>query len=437
MATAWNLDDGMNVDYSGERELAASRKRFRESQDIIDRAYSIDREAETQQSNIDALNLKNEEFVADVQAKRELEAQLAEQSKAFEVEQQASRVQDGFEPVLDNAGIPIPTNELTDEQLQARTPRFIDTPATKEVRQKSRLEVLQAALPTLKSPRAQLAARDAIKKEVFGQAAQLHLYQPDLALKMLADNGYGVSVNLSRNADQTFNMRLPDGRTRILSALDATAMVGDVMAGTNKLQEGIRARQEAVRKESLDLAKEKRKEAADEAKDLRKDAADEAKDLRKDKRETARDERKYEFQFKQEQMRLTGRLGAGRFGRQVVGFEEDENGDKTIPIYGGGFATGGTTGRASSAGGKGGDDRIVDNTAPRAITPINLTNKSVEELQNGQSKLNATLTTMAKQPGGQASADFVRVQKQAQAVATELGKRKKTQKPTGGATGQF
>ena len=136
-------------------------------------------------------------------------------------------------------------------------------------------------------------------------------------------------------------------------------------------------------------------------------------------------------------MRLTGRLGAGRFGRQVVGFEQDENGDRTIPVYGSGFATGGGAGRASSSGGTSNDDRIVDNTTIPAITPINLTNKSVEELQNGQSKLNATLTTMAKQPGGQASAEFVRVQKQAQAVATELGKRKKTQKPTGGATGQF
>ena len=432
MATAWNLDDGMNVDYSGERELAASRKRFRESQDIIDRAYSIDREAETQQSNIDALNLKNEEFIADVQAKRELESQLAEQSKAFEVEQQASRVQDGFEPVLDNAGIPIPTNELTDEQLQARTPRFIDTPATKEVRQKSRLEVLQAALPTLKSPRAQLAARDAIKKEVFGQAAQLHLYQPDLALKMLADNGYGVSVNLSRNADQTFSMRLPDGRTRILSALDATAMVGDVMAGTNKLQEGIRARQEAVRKESLDLAKE-----------MRKEAADEAKDLRKEKIQTLRDERQQSGRLDIEKLRLVGRLGAGKFGRQITGFTVDADGNE-MPVYGAsntGANAGGGPSRTSTGGGtgtsKGGDGRIVEDTAPPATTPINLTNKSVEELQNGQLKLNAALTTMAKQPGGQASADFVRVQKQAQAVATELGKRKKTQKPTGGATGQF
>ena len=182
-----------------------------------------------------------------------------------------------------------------------------------------------------------------------------------------------------------------------------------------------------------------RKDAANEAKDLRKEAADEAKDLRKERIQTIRDERQQSGRLDIEKLRLVGRLGAGKFGRQITGFTVDADGNE-MPVYGAsntGANAGGGAGRTASGGGKSNDDRIIDNTAPPAITPINLTNKSVEELQNGQAKLNATLTTMAKQPGGQASAEFVRVQKQAQAVATELGKRKKTQKPTGGATGQF
>jgi hypothetical protein len=318
-SNAWDLSDGMDVDYSGSKEVAASDKSFREAQAIIDKAYDLDREGETQQGIIDVTNAKNQDLLADYTAKSELEKALqaaegyASESQPEEITPEKRELVGYAEQNIDGQDVQVPQYKVTPEQR---------TPAIATQRPRTQLERLRAALPALTSPRARSVAQEAIRKEITNQAYQLHAFEPDQALKMLRENGLGVATSLERSGDGTFKQVLSDGQIKTYSQLDASAMVGDIIKGTNELQKVLMARQ---------------KQAADEARQTQKDNASE-------NRADARNERVLAV----ERLKLFGKLGAGRYGR-TVGFDEDGN-----PVIGGGMV-----GSGSNAGRGGGGGAIA------------------------------------------------------------------------------
>ena len=342
----WDLSDGMDVDYSGNKEVAAADRSFREAQSIIDNAYNIDREGETQQSTIDAINAKNKAYIDtvdldvelknaknqatldDYEAKNELEDAL-QAAEGYATDNQPEvinpekREQDGWtEEKVNGIDTLVPRYKVTPEQR---------TPATQTQRPRTQLERLKAALPLLTSPSARTAAQEAIRKEITNQAYQLHAFEPDQALKMLRENGLGVSTSLERTGDGTFKQVLSDGQIKTYSQLDASAMVGDIIKGSNDLHKAMVARQ-------TQAAAQARQDAKDAAALTRQDAKDKASEAREDIR--------YQRAVDVAQVNAQAKVGAGRYGR-ASSFDAD--GNLIVGGAGGGGGGGGLRSRGGSS----------------------------------------------------------------------------------------
>jgi hypothetical protein len=272
----WDLSAGMDVDYSGNKEIAESNKRFQTAQTIIDKAYNLDREGETQQSNIDYTNAKNKayldtigatteltnaknrESLYDLSAQNDIEKALALGDGFAQETTPAGKEIIGYEPVVDKGGNPIADSLLTESDKQNRTPIYKETPASTVQRPRTQLERLQEAQKHITNPRARLKLQDEVRKEVVNQAYQLHAFEPDKALEMLRNNGIGTAVKLNKNPDGSYVQMLEGGRTINYNALDAAALVGDVIKGSNDYHKMIVARQAEAQKVANDNAKSKR-----------------------------------------------------------------------------------------------------------------------------------------------------------------------------------
>jgi hypothetical protein len=394
MATdQWDLRDGFTKDFNlGDSAVSAADKQYREAQSIIDTAYNLDREGETQQSNIDAINAKNKAYLdtvesttavtnakntdllGDYAAKTELEKAMQAAEGYANEDTPATKEQTGFKDVYleEFGGVAKPYAELTDEQKQRAKadgqviPVFNETAQQSTQRPRTQLERLQAALPQLNSPRAKAIAQDAIRKEITSQAYQLHAFEPDKALKLLRENGMGVAVNLIRGNDGNFKQILSSGKELSIDPILAAAMVGDVMKSTDTANKLLEARRAEANKLASDNFKSKRD-------------FDEKLVLQKDQQAA---------QLQRAQLGAAVRLQAGRYGRSVD-FDEDGN-----PIVGRSL---GGSGSGSGSGGGGGQSTPKNSAAAIASgqsaqqsapkTALNLEAATYEQIQGGLQKL--------------------------------------------------
>jgi hypothetical protein len=278
---AWDLSNGMDVDYSGSAERKKADEEYARAQKIIADAYEMDSYSATAQSNADKTNAENAAYLNTIDAKTnalnaenllntsintDKQATLdavnnferffsEEQRIPVTVSNQTSTEQNVVDTAVTNV------NETATPQISTELPNnnenvnkqnnaqgatvqntAVQSVATKNqqppqqqlTRQRTNLEVLQA-VELRSTGKVLYEVQKRIKQENINNAAGSAYYNPMASLDALRKAGVSVPIQLQNTGDGNYIQTLPDGKSINLTRLDVGVMVNDIIYSTRDM----------------------------------------------------------------------------------------------------------------------------------------------------------------------------------------------------------
>lgn len=266
----WDLRAGFTRNYDvATSAVNEADKQFASAQDIVKKAYALDRTAETQESDINRINQTNlesllvsQEKVGDFQGQQEIARAL--ESLGYGYADDSVSTEGDLPPeqprpeVMTDDGrmIPDPTAPINAVPNAQKPPS-----ARPAARPMTLMERLKAVEPMLSSPRAKTALRNMVVKESMNEARQLATIAPEEAFNGLIKNGVIRGNPLVANDDGTYTRVMPDGKNQIrIDRNEAAAWVGDMINKTNEQYKLVDSRRNIDEKMAAEIEKDTQKQ---------------------------------------------------------------------------------------------------------------------------------------------------------------------------------
>jgi hypothetical protein len=307
---AWDLSNGMDVDYSGSAERKKADEEYARAKKIIADAYEMDSYSATAQSNANKTNAENAAYLNTIDAKtnalnaenllntsintdkqatldavNNFERFFSEEQKIpVTVSNQTSTEQNVVDTAVTNVnetatpqtiselpnnnesvnkqnnaqGAIVQNTAVQNTAVESVATKNQQTPQQPLTRQRTNLEVLQA-VELRATGKVLYEVQKRIKQEHINNAAGSAYYNPMASLDALRKAGVSVPIQLQNTGDGNYIQTLPDGKSINLTRLDVGVMVNDIIYSTKDMMKRDETAIKDAKTQAETIAEEQRK----------------------------------------------------------------------------------------------------------------------------------------------------------------------------------